>query len=151
MLRPTVLRGAIFADHFGQRTRDEFCEYMDMGVGVFTYTLFPYTAPADAERRARTLNTPAIVYSDSFHHGSLGQTYSGFSADNDSVAITAIKGSEDGEGAVIRFFDADGADGRVSLTLLGDRLETDYRHHEIKSLRTDGTEIDLLEFPREKR
>ncbi|MBQ4044420.1 MAG: alpha-mannosidase [Clostridia bacterium] len=151
MLRPTVLRGAIFADHFGQRTRDEFCEYMDMGVGVFTYALFPYTTPADAERRARTLNTPAIVYSDSFHHGPLGQAYSGFASDNDSVTITAIKGSEEGEGAVIRFFDADGADGHVSLTLLGHRLETDYRHHEIKSLRTDGTEVDLLEFPRENR
>lgn len=148
MVRPTVLRGAVYADHYGQKTRDEFCEYMDMGVGVFTYALFPYTGASDAERRARMLNVPAIVYNDSFHHGPLGQRYCGFSADNDNVMITAVKGTQKGEGTVIRFFDAAGADGHVTMNLLGDTVETEYRHHEIKTFRTDGMELDLTETQR---
>ncbi|MDY3285530.1 MAG: glycoside hydrolase family 38 C-terminal domain-containing protein, partial [Eubacteriales bacterium] len=145
MLRPTVLRGAIYADHFGQKTRDEFCEYMDMGVGHFTYALFPYAGPADADRRARTLNAPLIPYSDSFHTGRLGQTFTGFSSDNDRIVVTAIKQAEDGTGNVIRFFDAAGADGCAALELLGEKLTAEYHHHEIKTFRTTGEETDLIE------
>ena len=141
--RPSVLRGAIYADHFG--VRDEFCEYMDQGVGEFTYQLFPYAGEADAARRARTLELPLIPYCDSFHGGELPQTYSAFTGDTASAVVTALKEAEDGNGTVIRFAEAEGQDVNVRVRLFDEPLHFSLRPHEIKTIRPGIGEADLLE------
>lgn len=144
-VRPTVLRGAIYADHYGQNTRDDRCAYMDMGVGQFTYTLFPFSGAADAARRAAELNTESIVYVDSFHAGEMEQCYSAFSADNANIVVTAIKAAEDENGEILRFYNAVGEDGHAVLSLFGESVECSFHHNEIKTFRTTGEELDLLE------
>ena len=142
-VRPTVLRGAIYADHFG--VRDEFCEYMEQGVSEFSYQLFPYTDAADAQRRARTMELPLVPYCDSFHGGELPQTYTALTGDTASAVVTALKQAEDGDGTVIRFVEAEGRDANVCVRLFDEPLSFPIRHHEIKTIRPGVGETDLLE------
>jgi len=143
-MRLTVLRSAVWADHYG--VRDEFCEYMEQGVHEFSYCVFPYKNNLDAERRAEELNMNLRAVKDSFHKGHLPEQYSGYMCENDNVIVTAIKQSEDDEEPIIRICEMNGKDDQVKLELFGQYIETEIGHHEIKTFRTDGTELNLIEW-----
>jgi len=143
-VRLSILRGAIYADHFGER--DELSEYMEQGVHECSYLLCRYTDAASAERRAQELNFPLRHIMESFHDGPLKENASCFSCDSSNVAVTAVKLAEDTDEAVVRFFEANGEEGKVAIELFGKRIETTVAHHEIKTLKADGTELDLLEW-----
>lgn len=142
-MRLTVLRSALYADHYGRR--DEFCEYMEQGIHEFSYLLFPFHGNADAERRARELNTELRGLMESFHGGDLPERRSCFSCDGENVVVTAIKQAEGAETDVIRFCEMEGQDGRVSLKLFDRTIEAQVAHHEIKTYFADGRETDLIE------
>ncbi len=144
MLRPTVLRSAIFNDHFGRR--DEFCEYMEQGVGVFRYALFPASSNSDAYHRALAFNSPLRTLTDSFHAGTLPETNRLITGETGSAVVTALKRGEDGEN-IIRFFEADGIPCHVSVSPLGGQIDAGVSHHQIRTFRCDGTELDLVEKP----
>lgn len=151
-LRPTILRGAIYADHYA--VRDEFCEYAEQGIGEFNYILFGTRdrfgardgrTASDAYRRSTLLNSKPRVLMDSFHDGELGEVWSGCNVNADNLIVTAIKRAEDGGRDVVRCFEADGKDTDVRLELFGERYELRVGHDRIVTLMTDGRETDLLE------
>lgn len=142
----TVLRSALYADHYG--VRDEFCEFMEQGEHTFAYRIFPFADFADAERRAETLQTPLLAYAETFHRGKLPLFASGLSVSSDSVAVTAIKAHASGNGTVIRLFETKGADVKVSLKLFEQTVELTLPHNAVKTLWLhDGVaeETDFLE------
>lgn len=143
-VRLTILRGAVYADHYGDR--DLYSEYMDQGVHECSYLLYGYTDTADAEKRAQELNFPLRHVMESFHGGALEEKESCFFCESDHIAVTAVKLSEDGEEAVVRFFETEGRSGKVTMELFGKRIETTAAHNEIKTLKADGTEVNLLEW-----
>ncbi len=144
-MRLTVLRTAIYADHYGQNHRDEFCEYMDIGRSEFKYSVFPFDSRACAERHAQELQIPVRAVTESFHKGNLGGKGSYLECDSGNIIVTAVKQGEDG-GNVIRFFDADGKDTAVKLTIFGNTVQTEVLHNEIKTFDFNGNELMLTEF-----
>lgn len=144
-VRLTVLRSALYADHFGKR--DEFCEFMEQGIHECAYLLFSFTQNADAERHARELNTGLYASLESFHNGSLPQSQGCFSCDNDAIVVTALKRAQDNDTDIVRFCEMDGTEGKASLTLFGQTLHVPVMHHAIQTYRTDDqTCVNFLEF-----
>ena len=143
-VRLTVLRSAIWADHFG--VRDEFCEYMEQGVHEFSYSIFPYTDNCEAEKKAEELNTGLRAVMDSFHNGSLPERRSCFKCDGKNIIVTAVKQGEDGTGDVLRFCEMNGGQEEVTITLFDETIKTMVQHNEIRTFRSDGTEVNLIEW-----
>lgn len=140
VFRPTILRGAIFADHYG--SRDELCEYMDQGETRFRYTLFPASSASDSKKRADELNCAVIAINDTFHDGNLGGEYEGFSCDEE-IVVSALKRGEDG-GKVLRLVEENGARVKSAFTLFGERISFELAPHDVITL-VDGKETDFLE------
>ncbi len=143
-VRLTILRSAVYADHYG--VRDEFCEYMDMGVHECAYSLFPYESNAKAERRAEELNIGLRALVTSFHEGSLPERGSCFLCDAEHIVVTAVKRAEDDEEKVIRFYEADGENEMVEMSVFCKQIKTSISHNEIKTIRTDNREVNLIEW-----
>lgn len=142
-VRMTALRSAIYADHYGNR--DEFCEFMEQGISEFTYSVFPYTSAADAERRAEELNFALPHILGSFHKGKLPETMCCFETDSENIIVTAVKQAEDSHAAVLRAYEADGKDTKVRMKLFGKETESEFSHNEVKTL-MDGREVNMLEW-----
>lgn len=143
-VRLTILRSAIYADHYGER--DEFCEYMEQGIHECTYMVYPYESNAKAEQKAEELNFPLRCVIESFHEGPLPERKNCFNCNSEHVVVTAVKQAEDGDNAVIRFYESDGVCEEVSLEIFNSKLSTSMRHHEIKTFKIDGTEVNLIEW-----
>lgn len=148
-IRMTVLRGAIYADHYG--TRDSRCRFMDRGLHSFTYTLFAFRDNTDAHKRAALLNMPVRTVNESFHGGSLPQIYSGFACDFDHVIVTACKQSEDGDAAVIRLLECEGIQTDLKLMLMGKEIGTTISPYAIRTLHEDGTALNFMEWEENAR
>ncbi len=143
-VRLTVLRSAIWADHFG--VRDEFCEFMEQGIHEFSYSVFPYRNNCDAQKKAEELNFGLRAVKDSFHKGFLPEQHSCFSCASENIVVTAIKQGEDSEDAVIRFCEMNGKDENVSISLFDRTIDSAVGHNEIKTYKIDGTEVNLIEW-----
>ncbi len=143
-VRMTVARGAIYADHYGQR--DDFCEYMDQGVQELSYSVFRHKSVTDTERKASELNFAPTHVMGSFHKGHLPENMSCFESGSDNVMVSCIKQSEDNEDAVIRVYETEGKDTKAEITLFGKKLGCDITHCAIKTLKEDGTETNILEM-----
>lgn len=140
----TVLRGAIFADHFGKR--DEFCEYMDQGEHEFTYTIFPFESFADAEKQSQMLNNRPTVIVETFHHGKLGTKYSGISISEENIVVTALKKHEDSDAFVLRCYEAENKKSSVKIKLFDTEFTADFGANEIKTFIVDGANIKETDF-----
>lgn len=143
-VRMTVLRGAIYADHYGMR--DEFCEYMDQGEHEFAYCIFPHESVSASAKVADELNFAPRFVMGSFHKGELKKSFSGISCDSENVIVTAVKRAEDNDGAIVRFYEADGKDTDVTLTLFGKKIEANTSHNSVKTFTEDGAEVNMLEM-----
>lgn len=147
VLSLTVLRGAIFADHFGHR--DEFCEYMEQGISELTYVLKPFAAVHELNRSAAQLNQRPFVVMETFHKGTLPQTYCGISVDMDNVMVTAVKKHEDSDAFVVRAYECEGKDTDVNIDLFGQRIASHFSHNQVKTFIVGAggvRETDFLEF-----
>jgi alpha-mannosidase len=138
-LRMTVANTSIFADHYGQKQRDDACRYMDMGAQRFRYALVPYGGSwkdAKLSRRAAVLNRPLTAIAETYHTGALGSEMQGISIGSDSVNLGAIKRSEDGKGIILRLAESAGRaqTTRVDFALAGRMLDLAFVPYEIKTV-----------------
>jgi len=143
-MRLSILRTAIYCDHFGER--DDFCEYMDLGVHEFSYSVFPYTDNATSERVAQELNFGLRTVMGTFKKGTLPEKYQGLETDESGAVITTIKKCEDGEENLVRVCEMNGNDEEFSLKLFGKEIKIKLSHNEFKTLTESGKEINLIEF-----
>jgi len=144
-MRLTVLRGAVYADHYGDR--DNKCEYMDQGVSEFAYSVFAHRSISDTEKKAIELNFAPRIIMASFHHGSLPERMGCYECDDDTLIVSAIKNSEETDKSVIRCFDIDGIEHNTQIMLFGKELSINVPHNAIKTVTEDGEELDLTESP----
>lgn len=141
-----VVRGAIFADHGGDR--NEFNRYMDMGEQEFRYTLFPFKSEGNAKCIAEELNNPVELVCETFHKGFLPQRYIGDEIDCENVILSALKEHEGGEGLIVRLYETEDRDTACTLTLQDKKYPLQFSHSEVKTLLiSDGkiTELDFVE------
>lgn len=147
-VRMTVLRTAIYGDHFCER--DEFCEYMDLGVHEFSYSVFPYTSNSAAEKTAEALNFGLRAILGSFHDGPLPMKMSCFACDNEDVIVSAMKKSEDCDEAVIRLYEINGKDSALSFELFDKKIDAQIAHNAIKTFSESGKELNLIEWENDR-
>lgn len=143
-MRMTVLRGAIFADHFG--IRDGRYNYMEQGIHRTTYSIFPYTSASDADRRAALLNSPARVINVSFHHGTLPEKLEGIRGVAENLTVSAIKKSEDRDEIIVRVCESDGERAECDLEILDKRIRLEVSPRAIKTVNESGEELNFMEW-----
>lgn len=143
-MRLTVLRSAIYADHFAQR--DEHNVHMEQGIHEFTYSLYPAGSYSENERKAAQLNFGLRRVMGSFHKGSLPEIKSCISCDSENVIISAIKQGEDGEGSILRLYEMDGKDSTVQITLFDKKISVSVPHNSLKTVDENGRELDAMEW-----
>jgi alpha-mannosidase len=135
-LRMTSVRGAGFADHYGER--DDLCECMDQGIQEFRYALVPHSGDwrqCNAARKANELNVPPIPVIETFHRGPLPLAYSGIQIKGDGVIVTAFKKAEDGNGYILRFYESKGREvpAAIYVPALNRRFSIDFKPCQIKT------------------
>ena len=148
VLSLTVLRSALYADHFGQNERDEFCEFMEQGIHQFAYSIFQFESIGDSERRSSELQIPLIHVQETFHRGALPTVYRGIQVNVSNISVTCVKKQEDGCGIVLRCYETDCLDTEAHISLLNTRFDFYIPHNGVKTfLLKDGKvrEIDFIE------
>lgn len=91
----------------------------DLGLHEFTYVLLPH--PGDWRERvifaAHELNTPLLARPAERHEGRLPKIRSTISVDRAGVIVDTVKMAEDGNGIIVRLYEALGCRGPVRITL----------------------------------
>ncbi len=147
VLSLTVLRGAIYADHFGKR--DEFCEYMEQGRNELNYVIMPFESVTETTKAAAELNCAPFSVMETFHNGTLPQTYTAVTSSAANVIITAVKKHEDSDAVVIRAYECENRDTTTEFNVFGQKFKADFGHAQVKTFIVDGKsvrEADFLEF-----
>lgn len=142
-MRMTMVRSAIYADHYGKR--DEFCEFMDQGISEFTYSVFPYENDASAEKTASELNFALPHIMGSFHKGKLPEVMSCIECNNDNIIVTAVKKAEDSDETVIRAYEANGENTDVKIKLFNKEILTEFSHNQVKTFKGND-EVNIIEW-----
>ncbi len=138
-LRMTVANTSLYADHYGQRHRDDTCCFMDQDEMSMSYSLVPYEGAwqdAGIDRRAALLNRPLPYVVETYHEGALPGEYRGIEIDNACVDLCALKRAEDDEGFVLRLHETTGRAQRagVKAGLLAREMELEFAPFEIKTV-----------------
>ena len=117
-IRLTLLRGAAFADHYGER--DGQSRYMEQGESSLRIAVCPHGSdwsPAWAVRKARQLNSHFPLVYETYHKGPLAQSGSSLDIGSEQVVMTVLKRAEDGSGLVLRCAECAGTATDASLRL----------------------------------
>jgi alpha-mannosidase len=101
-------------------SKDPNRPYADQGPHDFTYAMFPHAGgwrEAGTERQGYELNYRVLAHPVEPHEGPLPPSYSFAQIEPANVILTAIKKAEDDNSLVFRFFEFEGKDSQVQLTL----------------------------------
>lgn len=151
-VRMTVVRSPIFADHYG--VLDEWCEFMDQGIQEFTYVLLPHPGSwqeARVAQNAYECNVPPLSIVETYHAGTLPQSFSGIRVASEQIIATAFKKSEDGQGYVLRCYEISGHEttAEIEIPMLGRKWNARFGPCEIKTFRIPedaGQEVQETNF-----
>ena len=144
---PTLLRTAIYADHFtadGGNARDDRCENMGIGRTEISYALYPTDSASESRVKCDLFNMPPRAVCSSFHEGDLAQKMSFFESDS-PVLVSSIKMAEDGDGAVIRAFELEGKHSTHNISLFGKEISVSLGAHAVATVSEDGRELYFTE------
>ncbi len=155
VVRISLLRSPAYGYHDPSRhNSDEYWPVMDQGEHVMRFRLTPHAQPwrdASVARSAWELDAPCIAHVESAHPGTRPQRASFVSVDAESVVLSVVKKSEDGDDLVLRGYESTGhrTAARITVAGLDQPISTVFGPHEIKTLRIrrDGevSEANLLE------
>lgn len=144
--RPTLLRNAIFADHYSNHPFDEeYYDYTDEGVCRFTYALCAKPAKRfEIVQNVMLLNNLPIVIEEGYHKGKLPREACFASSDNNSVLLTVLKHPENGEdGYIIRLYELSGeiSEANIAISICNFNAKIYLKPYQILNLHihTDGT------------
>jgi alpha-mannosidase len=119
-MRMTVANGSVFADHYGQRYRDDWCEFQDQGVQEFRYVLVPHKGgfqDAQIVKKAYELNVSPVGIMETYHEGPLPQSMEGIRISADHIIAAVFKRSEDNDGYVLRCYETSGKAVKTDIKL----------------------------------
>ncbi len=91
----------------------------DKGEQEFTYSIYPHGGDwrNGTVREAHTLNAPLIAQRGASCESREFKPESFLSLESPTAVVDAVKGAEDGNGIIVRVYEAGGARGRAKLTL----------------------------------
>lgn len=119
------------------------------GESFFAYSIFPFTTPSDATKKAQMLNVEPQCVVETFHNGKLGTRFSGIGVDKENIIVSAIKKHEDSDAITIRCYEADNVDTTAKIKVFDTEFEARFGHNEIKTFVIDGKtvkETNLIEW-----
>ncbi len=140
-IRITLMRGPVMPDRLG-----------DIGEQDFTYSIYPHAGDrrtADTSAQAYLLNEPLTALYAAAGGGS-GKAVSFFSADAQGVVLDAFKQAQDGNGLILRVWEAEQKRRRVTLTLPfapAECAECDLMEEDEAPAQTDGNRLTFLLKP----
>lgn len=108
-MRITLLRAPTCPDRKG-----------DLGMHQFTYAYYPHKGTwqtGGTVQAAFQLNLPLKATNVTANEGSLPESYSFISCDNDDIVIDAVKQAQDGNGVIVRVYESRRVRGKRTLTL----------------------------------
>jgi alpha-mannosidase len=150
-MRISVARSAVYAHHH-PRMLDLKSEHqwMDQGIQTFKMLLVPHKGSwkeSNIVRRSEEFMAPSVVIYQGIHKGSMPKAASLLSVDAQSVVVSAIKRSENGDYIIIRCVETFELPAIATLDLrFVDRKWTgNFRPCEIKTIRLDPVSGDLKE------
>lgn len=156
-IRQTFINTSAFADHYGQQTRDEDMEYMQMGRTDFIYRIYPFDGDirtSGVQNRAAVMNENLVSIVETYHEGRLPRMFEGIRLDQKNIVLRALKKSENGEGTILRLYESMGVKTKVKidLALLERAFTLEFKPFEIKTVfvpddtQKEISEIDIPEF-----
>jgi len=151
----TVLRSPIYAHHepLAPAPGGEYA-FIDQGEQRFAYALLPHAGDwraAETVRRAAELNRAAVTVPGRSSGGTLPPSGSFASCDAMNVAVSALKRAEDGDGLIVRAYEAAGqaAKATIRLTAWETEIAAEFGPFEIRTFRVrtgeQPFEVNLLE------
>ncbi len=108
VMRITLMRAPTCPDRKG-----------DIGINSFIYSLYPHAGTwqtADTVKQALMLNVPLAAFEASANDGELPDEKSFISVNRDDVIIDAVKAAQDGNGIIIRMYEAKQCRGEVTVS-----------------------------------
>jgi alpha-mannosidase len=136
----TVLRSPVFAHHVPIELQEGgMYTYIDQGWQSFKYVLVPHPGNwkvSGIVTKAEQLNQPPTAMLGTFHpEGKLPQKDSFIHVESDSVLVTVLKESEDGEGIIVRAVETKGntVSAVIELPLWNCTITDDFKPLEIKT------------------
>jgi len=121
----------------------------DKGAHAFTYALYPHAGDHIAGgviRASYEMNYPLHAVKTGVHAGALSSSYSLAAVDAANVIIESVKQAEDGNGLILRLYEAHGIDGRAAVTLgipCSKASLTNLLEEEIRELNVEGGRISV--------
>ncbi len=154
-IRQTFINTSAFADHYGQETRDEDMEFMQIGRTDFTYQIYPFEGALEesgVQNRAALLNEPLSAIVETYHKGPLPRIFSGISIDKKNIVLRVLKKSENKKGAVLRLYESMGrqTNAKIEFRLMNRTFELPFKPFEIKTVFVpddEGKEISEIDIP----
>jgi alpha-mannosidase len=129
--------------------------HADEGHHEFTYSLYPHGGgwkEALTIRRGYELNYKLISLPVEQHQGALASEHSFLQAQPDNVIVTALKGAEDDNALVVRFYEWAGKDSEVTIQLppgAASAAETDLMEKPIANLSIHNSGVTFHTKPYE--
>jgi alpha-mannosidase len=115
-IRLTLLR----SPESPEPSKDPDHPFADQGLHDFTYSMYPHAGgwrEAGTELAGYELNYPLLARPAVAHEGGLASSHSFASIEPANVILTAIKKAEGDNSVIFRFYEFEGKDSQVTLTL----------------------------------
>ncbi len=142
VMRITLLRAPTCPDRKG-----------DLGINNFTYAFYPHSGTwqnGDTVKEAFKLNVPLKALPVCEQSGTLPESYSFISCDNEDIIIDAVKAAQDGNGTIIRVYQSRRVRGKRSLTInlpFAKIYECNLMEEENKEIEADGNTVKFNVTP----
>ncbi len=141
-MRITLLRAPTCPDRMG-----------DLGINKFTYSFYAHPGTwqtGHTVKEAFKLNVPLKAVPVSAHAGTLPESYSFISCDNDDIIIDTVKAAQDGNGTIIRVYQSRRVRGERTLTInipFTKIYECNLMEYDDVELKVDGNKITFNVTP----
>lgn len=134
----TAVNNAVYADHYGQNHRDQYCRFTDLGEAKFKYSVLPHSGSfkdAGVIRKAYELNCPATHIVGTFHKGTLPCEAEFINISSENIIAEALKISEDGNAYILRCFEIKGesTSAEIILSHIDRKISAVFTPHEVKT------------------
>jgi alpha-mannosidase len=146
-----VLRSPVYAQHDPQRPQaGQEYTFMDQGLHEFRYSLLPHAgdwAAAGIPRQAEAFGQPPVIIPLSPHRGErLPIQAQNIMATPESIVVSAVKLAEDGNGLILRVYEAHGEHTRaqIDLPVLRRSISVGFGPSEIKTFRIPWNSGDAI-------
>lgn len=143
-LRFIAVRNSVYANHYGDVSKGDF-DYTDEGLSRFNYVITLERYYSALVRIAESMDGPEFLL-DSYHDGKLPLQESRFKCDASNVILNTVKPSEDGNGVVLRLYEASGKATKAHITFEGVKIGCYFKPFEVKTLIISGQKARETNF-----